>query len=298
MSNAWQYYLIKAFSRMICWLPYSWLLAIGKLLGLAFYRVASRQRCRAITQASERIGLSSEEAALMVRRLCIHLGQTFLEIMYTPVLKRDNIERFITIENRHYLEEVLSNGKGAVILAAHFGNWEWLGATLALIDVPLSSVIKPQPNEQHTRILNEIRQQTGMQIFNRGTSELLGISRALKQGRFVGFVADQDAGRGGLFIDFLGKMASTPLGPATFARKFKVPVIPTFIIRRPEGGHRVVIQQPFYCKDTGNEAADLRYATQQMVRITENMIRQYPDHWLWFMKRWNTKYDEKAGETA
>jgi len=298
VSNVWQYYLIKAFSRMICWLPYSWLLAIGKRLGLVFYRVAGRQRRRAITQASERLGLSSDEAAMMVRRLCIHLGQTFLEIMYTPVLNRGNIDRFITIENRHYLDEVLSTGKGAVILAAHFGNWEWLGATLALIGVPLSSVIKPQPNEQHTRILNEFRQHTGMQIFNRGTSELLGISRALKQGRFVGFVADQDAGRGGMFVNFLGKMASTPLGPATFARKFKVPVLPAFILRRPEGGHRVLFQEPFYCENTGNEEADLYRATRQMVGITENMIRQYPDHWLWFQRRWNTKYDEKAGETA
>ncbi|MBP2639122.1 MAG: lipid biosynthesis acyltransferase [Firmicutes bacterium] len=298
MSKVWQYYLIKAFSRMICWLPYSWLLAIGKLLGLVFHRIAQKQRKRAIAQISERLNLPEKEARAVIRRLFIHVGQTFLEIMYTPVLDRNNLERFIAIENRHYLEEVLSTEKGAVILAAHFGNWEWLGATLALTGVPLSSVIKPQPNEQHTRILNEFRQHTGMQIFNRGTSELLGISRALKQGRFVGFVADQDAGRAGLFVDFLGKMASTPLGPATFARKFNVPVIPVFIVRRPEGGHRVVVQEPFYCEKTGNEEADLYRATQQMVKITENMIRQYPDHWLWFIKRWNTKYDEKAGETA
>lgn len=298
MSQNWQYYLIKAFSRMICWLSYSWLLAIGKFFGLVFHRIAKKQRKRAIAQISERLALPEKEARTVIRRLFIHLGQTFLEIMYTPVLNRNNLERFITIENRHYLEEVLSTEKGAIILAAHFGNWEWLGAALALTGVPLSSVIKPQPNEQHTRILNEFRQHTGMQIFNRGTSELLGISRALKQGRFVGFVADQDAGRAGLFVDFLGKMASTPLGPATFARKFNVPVIPVFIVRRPEGGHRAVVQEPFYCEKTGNEEADLYRATQQMVKITENMIRQYPDHWLWFIKRWNTKYDKKAGETA
>ena len=298
MSKVWQYYLIKAFSRVICWLPYSWLLSIGKFFGLVFHCVAPKQRKRAIAQISERLNLPEKEARAVIRRLFIHVGQTFLEVMYTPVLNRSNIDRYITIENRHYLEEVLSTEKGAIILAAHFGNWEWLGATLALTGVPLSSVIKPQPNEQHTRILNEFRQHSGMQIFNRGTSELLGISRALKQGRFVGFVADQDAGRAGLFVSFLGKMASTPLGPATFARKFKVPVVPVFILRRPEGGHRVLVQAPFYCENTGNEDADLYRATQQMVTITENMIRQYPDHWLWFMKRWNTKYDEKAGETA
>jgi len=298
VSNAWQYYLIKVFSRLLCRLPYSCILVLGKVLGLVYYRVAARPRHRAIMQAAEHLGISEQEADGLVRRLCVHLGQTFLEIMYTPVLTRDNIDRFVTVENRHYLEEVLSNGRGAVILAAHFGNWEWLGATLALIGVPLSSVIKPQPNQQHTRILNEFRQNTGMQIFNRGTSELLGISRALKQGRFVGFVADQDAGKGGLFVEFLGEMASTPLGPATFARKFNIPVIPTFITRLPEGGHHVLVMQPFYCENTGNEADDLLQATKKMVGITETIIRKNPDQWLWFMKRWNTKQREKAGETA
>jgi len=175
VSKVWQYYLIKAFSRMICWLPYSWLLSIGKFFGLVFHCVAPKQRKRAIAQISERLNLPEKEARAVIRRLFIHLGQTFLEIMYTPVLNRRNIDRFISIENRHYLDEVLSTGKGAVILAAHFGNWEWLGAALALIGVPLSSIIKPQPNEQHTRILNEFRQHTGIQIFRRGTSELLGI---------------------------------------------------------------------------------------------------------------------------
>jgi KDO2-lipid IV(A) lauroyltransferase len=64
----------------------------------------------------------------------------------------------------------------------------------------------------------------------------------MKKGRMLGLVADQDGGYHGIFVPFLGKMASTPTGPAYFARKFKAPVVPMFIVRK-EGllrpsGHR------------------------------------------------------------
>lgn len=298
MSNSWQYYLIKMVSRLVCLLPYSWLLKFGKGLGHLYYHLAGRQRRRACQQAAEGLGLPPAEAAAIVRRLFIKLGQTFLEVMYMPVLNRDTVGRFVTIENRHYLEEALAGGRGAIFLSAHVGNWEWMGAAIALAGLPLASIIKRQPNEQHTRVLNEYRQKAGIKIFNRGTTELVGVARALKQGCFVGFFADQDAGLGGLFIDFLGKIASTPLGPATFARRLKVPVIPIFIVRRPEGGHRILLQPSFTYEDTGDETADLYNLTVRMTRIIEDIIRQYPDEWLWFQKRWNTKPSEKAGEPA
>ena len=298
MSNSWQYYLIRIVSWLLCLLPYHWLLALGKLLGRVYYRVADRQRLRACRQAQEGLGVSEAEAAAMIRRLFIKLGQTFLEVLYMPVLNRENVGRFVTVENRHYLEEALAQGRGAIFLSAHVGNWEWMGATFGLTGVPLASIIKPQPNEQHTRVLNEYRQKAGIRIFNRGTTELVGVARALKQGYFVGFFADQDAGPGGLFIDFLGRLASTPRGPATFARRLKVPIIPVFIVRRPEGGHRILLQPSFTYEDTGDETADLYNLTVRMTRIIEDVIRQYPDEWLWFQKRWNTKPSEKAGGSA
>jgi Kdo2-lipid IVA lauroyltransferase/acyltransferase len=295
VSSSWQYYLIKIVSWLLCLLPYTCLLAIGKLMGRIYYHAAGRQRRRACQQAEECLGVSSAEAAEIIRRLFIKLGQTFLEVMYMPVLNRDTVGRFVSIENRHYLEEALAGGRGAIFLSAHVGNWEWMGAAIALAGLPLASIIKRQPNEQHTRVLNEYRQNAGIRIFNRGTTELVGVARALKQGCFVGFFADQDAGSKGLFIDFMGKMASTPLGPATFARRLKVPIIPIFIVRRPEGGHRILLQPSFTYEDTGDETADLYNLTVRMTRIIEDVIKQYPDEWLWFQKRWNTKPIAKEG---
>lgn len=298
MSNEWQYHLLKIISRIVCILPYSVVLSVGKQLGKLYYHIAARQRRRALAQMQESLGLSEEEALPIIRNLFLNLGQTFLEVMYIPSLNANRIKKYVEIENRHYLEDAVAEGHGVVFLTAHIGNWEWLGASLAMEGFPMTSVIKRQPNDQHTRILNEYRQQVGIEIFARGTTELIAAAKSLKQGKILGFLADQDAGYSGVFINFLGKMAATPLGPAVFARKFKSPVVPAFIIRKPEGGHRVVIKQPLYYEDTGNQTEDLNNLTIRMTQVIEDAIKEYPDNWLWFQKRWNTPFEDEKVCTA
>jgi KDO2-lipid IV(A) lauroyltransferase len=290
MSNVWQYYLLKGISFIVCSLPYKWVLWLGKILGKLYYHIADRQRRRALQQMQESLGVSYETAEKNIASLFIKLGQTFLEMLYMPVLTPKTIRQYATMDNRHYLVDAVSQGRGVVILTAHMGNWEWLGASLALEGFPLAAVIKRQPNDQHTRILNEYRELVGIEIFARGTTELVSAARALKKGKMLGFLADQDAGTSGLFIEFLGKMSSTPTGPAVFAKKFKAPIVPAFIVRKPEGGHKVLLLEPFYYEDTGNEAEDTYKMTAKMSGIIEDIIRQYPDEWLWFQKRWNTEY--------
>lgn len=295
MTNAWQYHTLKLASRLIRLLPYSWLLTLGRLLGRLYYHIAARQRNRALAQLQERLAVPPQEAERLIRSLFVKLGQTFLEVMYLPALTPANINQYVEFENRHYLDEAVAQGKGVAILAAHVGNWEWLGAGLALSGFPVASIVKRQPNDQHTRILNEYRQQAGIEIFTRGTTELVAAAKALKKGKVLGFFTDQDAGPNGVFINFLGKMAATPIGLAVFARKLHLPVVPVFIVRRPGGGHRIIVKPPLSFTRTGDEDADILHFTALAANVVEDFIRQHPDEWLWFQKRWNTKW---VGEQA
>lgn len=299
MSNAWQYYALKMISRIVCLLPYSGVLFLGNNIGKIYYHIAGRQRQRALRQIQECLGLSPEEAQKTISSLFRKLGQTLLEVMYIPALTPEKMQDYVTIENRHYLDNVIKDGKGVVLLAAHLGNWEWMGAAMAMAGFPVASVIKTQPNEQHTRLINEYRAMTGIEIFTRGTTEVISAARALKAGRLIGLLADQDAGPNGLFIEFLGKMSSTPTGPTVFAKKFKVPVVPIFIVRKPEGGHRIIMHEPLYYQDTGQADDDIYNFTKKTTKIIDTIIREYPDEWVWFQKRWNTSApQERMGEQA
>lgn len=298
MSNEWQYHLLKSISKIVCLLPYSAVLFLGKLLGKLYYHIAAKQRRRALAQLLDGTGISPEEGNIIIKKLFRNLGQTFLEVMYIPSLTPERIKKFVEIENRHYLADAVAEGRGVVFLTAHIGNWEWLGAALSMEGFPMTTVIKRQPNDQHTRILNDYRRMVGMEIFTRGTTELVAAAKAMKKGKVLGFLADQDGGKDGLFIKFFGKMASTPLGPAVFARKFKAPVVPAFIVRRPEGGHRIIIQPPLYYENIGGDPESINKLTERMTKIIEDTIRQYPDEWLWFQKRWNTPFHEEASQVS
>jgi Kdo2-lipid IVA lauroyltransferase/acyltransferase len=285
MVRSIQYGFYKLLSAGVCLFPYSLLLAAGRQLGKLYYCIAAKQRKRALRQIQEHLNLSPEAAERIIRRVFIKLSQTFLEVLYMPRLNKQSVSEYITIENRSYLEEALAEGKGVILLAAHFGNWEWLGAGLALFGFPLTSFAKRQPNEVYMRILAEHRSQAGIEIFYSKSLDLISAAKALKQGKTLGFISDQDAGPKGIFVDFLGQQASTPAGAAVFAKKIHSPVVPTFIVRRKTGGHQILLGEPFYFESDDT----IQSFTQKLSTITENMIREYPDEWLWFQKRWNTK---------
>ena len=86
-------------------------------------------------------------------------------------------------------------------------------------------------------------------------------------------------------------MASTPNGPAYFSRKFKAPIIPIFIVRKPDGyGHLAIVKDPIRYEFTGNQETDDYNVTLKMTQEVEKIIKEYPDNWLWFQHRWNTPY--------
>ncbi|MEG0970328.1 MAG: lysophospholipid acyltransferase family protein [Acidaminococcaceae bacterium] len=298
----WLYYLLKTMSWIIYHLPYKVVVWIGYVLGHIYWLVAKKQRIRAEETMVERLGVSLAEAKKHIKALFVKTGITFVEIMYMPALNKDNIRGLVSFDHPDLLWENLAKGQGVVMLACHMDNWEWLGAALALNGFPLSAVEKPQPNRLYSKFMNELRTGAGQEILSRGTSEILGCARAMKKGRMLGLIADQDGGYDGVFVPFLGKLASTPGGPAYFARKFKAPIIPIFIVRK-EGyyGHQALVKEPIYYEDTGDRLADDYNVTLRMTQVVEEVIREYPDNWLWFQHRWNTPYTppvvaQKAGK--
>lgn len=287
------YKSLMVLSFIVCHTPYRLLMCIGTLLGNLYYFLVKKQRKRAIEQMIPALKISENKAKQLVRESFINLAKNVLEILYMPHLKENNFKDYIEVENLDILKNALADGHGVVILTGHIGTWEWLSAAFTLNGLPVTAIAKPQPNIQYTRVLDDLRATIHVEIFSRGTSELLAAARALKHGKILGFLTDQDAGPGGAFVEFLGKPASSPMGAAVFSRKFQAPVIPAFIIRQPSGKHKVMIDKPVLYEDRGNPDQDLYEFTSKMVKVVERIILMYPTQWIWFQKRWNTTLDEQ-----
>ena len=282
------YNALMLFSRLIRLLPYGALLFLGKILGNLYYLLIKKQRERAVAQMMPALQISDSEARKIVRASFVNLARNVLDIFYMPNLNEKNLSQYIEIDHLERMRDALAEGHGVVVLTAHVGTWEWLSASFTLNGMPVTAIAKLQPNQEYSRALDDLRATINVEIFNRGTSEMLAAGRALKKGKILGFLADQDAGPGGAFIKFLGKVASTPMGPAVFSKKFHSPVVPAFILRQPNGRHLVKIFVVMRFEDTGDADGDLLRFTEKMTAIIENVIRENPTQWLWFQKRWNT----------
>ncbi|HWR29767.1 MAG TPA: lysophospholipid acyltransferase family protein [Negativicutes bacterium] len=291
----WQYHLLRGSSWLISRLPYSIVLRLGAGIGFLHWFFGHSQRRRAITQLQERLGVSEKEAAAIARRMFGNIGKTLLEVLYIPALTPEKMERWVSIENLHYLTEAMSAGHGTVVLTAHFGNWEWLAARLVQAGFPVAAIAETQPNPGLDLLLNEHRTRVGLEPYARGNA-LIAAMKALKNGHLLGFLADQDAKASGVFVNFFGRLASTPQGPAVFAQRCRAPIVPAFIVRQPRRGHRILLSPPIYGNGEGDPAEQILTLTSQMTEVMEERIRRYPDHWWWFQRRWIT--DPKTGETS
>lgn len=287
------YKSLMLLSRIVRCMPYDLLLFLGRILGNLYYLLIKKERERAVSQMMPALQISEEEARNLVRESFVNLARNVLDILYMPNLNEGNLHEYIEIDHLERMQEAIAEGHGVVVLTGHVGTWEWLSAAFTLNGLPVTAIAKPQPNQQYTDLLNDLRATIHVEIFSRGTSELLAAGRALKKGKILGFLADQDAGPGGAFIEFLGKTASTPMGPAVFSNKFHAPVLPAFILRRPDGRHRVVIGEVLRYEDTGDTDRDLYEFTRKMTKILEQVIRENPTQWIWFQKRWNTAPDQQ-----
>ena len=291
------YKFVMFMSWLVCHLPYGLLMAAGRVLGNLYYLLVKKERERAVAQMMPALNLSEDEARKVVRESFVNLARNVLEILYMPRLNEQNFTKYIEVEHLERMRAALAENKGVVVLTGHIGTWEWLSAAFSLNGMPVTAIAKPQPNIQYTQALDDLRKTIHVEIFSRGTSELIAAARALKKGKILGFLADQDGGPGGAFIPFLGKIASTPMGAAVFSRKFNSPVIPAFILRQPNGKHKVLVGEAMRYEDTGDTDKDLFDFTVRMTKVVEQVIRENPTQWLWFQKRWNTTPDmQKTGK--
>lgn len=287
MSFDIRYGILKGISRLLCTMSYDRILSIGRFLGPCIMQRITKQRNRGIEQIMTGMGMSRSEAEKLLHRVYEHIGMSALEMMYMPRLceEKDHINDYVKIDHPEYLEAAYAEGKGIVGLTAHMGNWEWLGAGLALHGYDTSAIGKKQANDALMRIINDYRARAGQHIFLTGTGgyEMIAAARSMKKNHILGFLSDKDGDQSGVPVLFMNRVFSFPQGPAVFAKKFKAPILPLFIVRNEGGkGHTICIGKHFYYENTGDERRDLLVNSQKMASAMEDFIKAHPTDWLWF----------------
>ncbi len=215
-----------------------------------------------------------------------NLVKSLIELLRFPLMNAYNIDSKVSVEGIRYLKNALEKSKGVILFTAHFGNWELLGATLSLKGYPPTVLMQRQSNSTINNLFVSLRESTGIKLLSRWDN-LKTILKLLHKNKIIGVLADQHGEFKNVFAQFFGQRVSVPGGPAAFALKSGVEIVPAFIIRKEDNTHRIIIEKPLALSRTGDKKKDLEINSQKIMQIIEKYIRQFPDHWLWSYNRWD-----------
>ena len=288
-------FIIRILGVIVRWLPKRHAMMLGSSLGGLLYIALKKRRRIALENLQIAFGdeMSTDERAQICRRSFQQIGKTAIEFFRFPQLTFENIWDEVTVEGKEHLIHALNQGKGAIVFLPHFGNWELLALVYgALIPDRAKAIAFPLKNRYLNALVSQYRERLSLRLITRrqAVRETL---RALKEGYAIGFFADQNAGREGVFVDFFGKPASAVRGPATLALKTGAPLLLSMDIRQPDDRHHVIITPEIDLEISGDLEQDVQTNTAHILKILETYIRQYPDQWLWTHNRWKTQPDPK-----
>lgn len=282
------YYLVKLFSKIMCVLPLCLRKLFASFLGSVAVMVVQKWRMQMATaNIKECLGVSDERAAEIAEQSLRRFGRMVVEVLRFPLLNEKNIQEKVKVEGLEYLEAAYAQNKGVIMATGHYGNWELLGATVALHGYPMLSIARKQNNSYMDKAINEFRECVGQKVaYNRGGQGLLAISRMLKEKNLLGVLYDQDTNDDGVQIDFFGKQSIIPLGAAALSRLYGSPILPIFLHNNEDGTCTAKIYPPLYTPKTKDKEQDFYTVTREMVTILEQEIIAQPEMWFWVHDRW------------
>lgn len=282
----WLTWIILAVMRLVALLPLSVIVVLGSALGESARLLSSRRR--RVAEINLRIafpGASGREIRRMTRIGFRNLGVAAFELGLSW-WEKERIRAMCEFEGLEHLRRALDQGRGAVLLTAHFSCLEIGGPALGQ-HVPFQVMYKRAHNELFDAFMRHHRSEYGGAAVDHNRP--IALIRGLGKGYAAWYAPDHDFGsKDTVFVPFFGVEATALTAPARIAQISGAPVVPYFIRRKPRGrGYTLTILPPLEGFPTGDALSDARAVNE----VLEAMIMRNPEQYLWSHRRYKNRPD-------
>ena len=259
----------------------------GRLLGSLAYRVARRERKKALANLAIAFpDWDDAKRTRTIKAMFRHLGMSLFEITWMRNMDVAARDRLTDIEGAEPLLRLLDEKKGVVVFTAHCGNWEWMSYAIGLFGRPTTVLQRERDAPEMNRYITEHRARSGVRTIDRGSAaagrELI---QSLRRGGILAFLIDQNLRTDSVRVPFFGHPALTPIGPAKLAVRTEAVAVDILVERLPDGRHRLKVGEPVQCRREDDPMA----LTAHFTRIIEEQIRRAPEQWVWMHDRWRDR---------
>lgn len=258
--------------------------------GKQFYHRATKSRETALANIHKVYGdtLTKEEQIKMAQGAFIEVITGFFDYMaYSHIKSKKRYFKRIEVIGEEHLKQAYSRGQGVICLVPHLSSWEFAAITPPMLGYETSAASKAMKSAFLEKLMIKFRGRRGMKNITReGSYEAL--VEVLKKGDCLILMTDQDTMVKGVFVDFLGFPAYTPLGASRLLADTEAALVPMTMTRKEDGNYRFVIYPEIQTVKTENKEQDLIQNTQNQNDKLSEIIRAFPSQWVWMHRRWQT----------
>ncbi len=285
--------LFNGLINLVKILPEKAVVNLGRGFGSLCFHLGVRRKVVNINlRIAFRDTYSTREFNQLAKKVYRNVASVFFEVILMKFIPRDTVGDYIQIKGLDILDEAISEGRGVVMAGAHFDHWELLSAGIAATGRPLCGYAGLQKNSQFDGSLNEIRQKFGLETISKSKTATRQMLKVLRGKKILGILGDLNVPHDNLFVDFFNKKAVFGIGLPTFTVMRKAPLLFIWSTRVGPLKHEGHIIRLNYALK-GDQESDVQHVAQVISSQLEKTIKQYPDQYFWFNKRWKTRPPEE-----
>jgi phosphatidylinositol dimannoside acyltransferase len=234
---------------------------------------------------------------LTALRVCTTVVTNYYDLIRLRSVDRDAIFDLVDLEGIENIEKALERGKGAIILAAHVGNFSVMARLPAALGYRAAVVAEKVEPPQLFAYMARLRSAMGIEVIPPGSGSLRNVVRLLRNNGILLLAGDRDISNRGLAVDFFGQQTTLPTGPVLLAMRTGASLIPAQTLRTSDHRSWVRIHEEMDLRLTDNWDEDVRVNVQRVARELERMIVADPGQWAVLQRVWppRTRFSRSEG---
>jgi KDO2-lipid IV(A) lauroyltransferase len=283
-----EYYSLRGLLSVLQLLPFSISRTVCRRLLQGIIAILPRRRRLVLSQLAACFpDATGDSLKLLARRSLEALADGIAAFARISRLGDGEVDRWVTSEGFEHLRAALAQGRGVITFSAHTGCWEMMAAHLTRTCPGVSMLVRPLDNPKLDALVAGVRRSGGGGVINSHRILKDGL-RVLRKNGILGILMDQNFYKGGVFVNFFGRLAATSTLVPILARRTGAVVLPLHNVWR-DGKVHVICESPVRLSDHPDPDVAIAEDTQMLTDVVERWVRTDPSQWLWLHNRWKRR---------